>query len=79
MSPLRRPQGYELVTADTTDVFANHSGLQGAGPGVYRLWIVAAAAADGTFTINDGRGDIVTSESIPLRAAAVTYPEVRLD
>lgn len=74
--PLARIQGLFQVTADVTDLCSSHIALQQAGRGMYRLTILAAAAADGTFTINDGTSDIVSLEPIPVKAAAVTYPQL---
>ncbi len=66
-----------LVTADTTDLLANDQILGNLGHGVYRVTAVAAAAANGTITINDGNSDVVSLAAIPVRGAAVTFPEVR--
>ncbi len=72
--PLVKKQAYLQLTADTNDILASHIAMQNAGPGVYRITPLAAAAADGTFTVNDGDSDIISLESIPVKAAAVTFP-----
>ncbi len=66
-----------LVSADNTDVLSGDSMIGSLGRGWYSITTVAAAAADGTVTVNDGRQNIINAVSIPLRAAAVTYPELR--
>jgi len=71
------PHSTTFITADTTDVLANDAVLRNLGPGRYRVYARAAAAADATITINDGTSNVVDTQSIPVRAAAVTYPEVR--
>lgn len=62
------------VTADTNDVLASDQILGQAGRGTYRVTAIAAAAADATITINDGRTNVVDAAPIPVVAAAVTYP-----
>lgn len=47
------------------------------GKGRYAVTPVAAAAADGTLTIADGLTDVVSLAEMPVRAAAVTFPEIR--
>lgn len=66
-----------LVTADTTGVLANDQILGDKGHGKYRVYARAAAAADATITINDGDTNVVDAAPIPVRAAAVTYPEIK--
>jgi len=75
--PLQNPWKEFLVTADTTDLLANDQILGDLGHGRYAVTAIAAAAADGNITIKDGISDVVSQAAIPLRAAAVTYPEVR--
>jgi hypothetical protein len=75
--PLRNPWKEFLVTADTTNLLANDQVLGDLGKVTYAITVVAAAAADGTVTVNDGISDVVSAAATPLRAAAVTYPEVR--
>jgi len=65
------------ATADVTDLFAAHTYFQSCGPGRFRIWVIAAAANDATVTINDGISNIVNGDPIPVRAAAVTGPEIR--
>lgn len=69
--------GITQVTADTNDIWSDHEYFQSVGKGVFRIWAAAAAAADGTITINDGKANIVDGSPITVRAAAVTYPEVK--
>lgn len=75
--PLQNPWKEFLVTADTTNLLSNDQILGDLGQGTYAITAVAAAAADGTISINDGISEVVSAAPIPLRAAAVTYPEVR--
>lgn len=74
---LQNPWKIFLVTADTTDVLANDQVLGNLGVGKYAVTCISAAAADGTITINDGISDVISLAAIPVRAAAVTFPEVR--
>lgn len=73
--PLVRIQGVFLLTADTADICSTHQALKNAGSGRYRITPLAAAAADATFTVNDGKADVISAEPIPVKAAAVTYPQ----
>lgn len=66
-----------LVSADNTNLLANDQLLGDLGQGRWAVTAVAAGAADGTITIGDGISDVVSAAAIPVRAAAVTYPEVR--
>lgn len=66
-----------FVTADVTDLLASDQVFGGLGPGRYRVTAIAAAAADATITINDGKSNVVDAAPIPVRGAAVTYPEIR--
>jgi hypothetical protein len=75
--PLRNPWKEFLVTADTTNLLANDQILGDLGQGTYAITAVAAAAADGSITVNDGISDVVSAAATPVRAAAVTFPEVR--
>lgn len=68
-----------FITADTNDILSSHPQLKNAGPGTYLLWIMSAAAADGTWSFNDGKTPVVSAEPIPVRAAAVTYPEIKVN
>lgn len=65
------------MTADTTNLLANDQILGDLGKGVYAITAISAAAADGSITIGDGISDVVSLASIPVRAAAVTFPEIR--
>lgn len=75
--PLTNPWKEFLITADNTNVLSNDQVLGDLGKGTYAVTAIAAAAADGTITIGDGVSDVVSAAPIPVRAAAVTYPEVR--
>lgn len=77
MSMLRNPWKYFQVTADTTGLLTNDQILGDLGTGRYAITALSAAAADGSITINDGRTNVVDAAPIPVRAAAVTFPEVR--
>lgn len=66
-----------FVTADTTGLLSNDQILGDLGKGRYAITAVSAAAADGSITINDGISAVVSQASIPVRAAAVTFPELR--
>ena len=64
----------QFITADTNDILSGNSALQSGGPGLYRITPLAAAAADATFTVNDGNANVVDAQPIPVKAAAVTFP-----
>lgn len=66
-----------FISADQNDVLASDQILGNLGTGRYKVWAVQAAASDGAITINDGVSNVVDSAAIPVRAAAVTYPEIR--
>lgn len=74
---LQNPWKEFLITADDTNVLANDQILGDLGKGVYAITALSAAAADGSITINDGISNVVDVAPIPVRAAAVTFPEVR--
>lgn len=74
---LMNPWKLFQVTADTTNLLANDQVLGQLGQGWYAVTAIAAAAADGTITINTGSVAVINAASIPVRAAAVTFPEVR--
>lgn len=74
---LANPWKYFQVTADTTNLLANDQILGDLGTGRYAITAISAAAADGSITINDGISDVVSLAAIPVRAAAVTFPELR--
>ncbi len=65
------------ITADNTNILANDPVLGSTGKGRYAIWPAAAAAADGTITVSDGFSDVLPTMFIPVRAAAVTYPEIK--
>lgn len=74
---LYNPWKYFQVTADTTNLLANDQVLGDLGKGRYAVTALSAAAADGSITLNDGISAVVNAAAIPVRAAAVTFPEVR--
>lgn len=74
---LTNPWKYFQVTADTTNVLANDQILGDLGKGTYAVTVISAAAADGSITISDGISQVVDAAPIPVRAAAVTFPEIR--
>lgn len=74
---LRNKWKYFQITADNTNVLANDQVLGQLGRGKYAVTAISAAAADGNITINDGQTDVVFQAEIPVRAAAVTFPEIR--
>lgn len=75
--PLKNKWKEFLVTADTTNLLANDQILGQLGRGRYAITALSAAAADGSISISDGAVDVVAAAAIPVRAAAVTFPEVR--
>jgi|SaaInl4_135m_RNA_FD_contig_41_1503776_length_2601_multi_6_in_0_out_0_3 hypothetical protein len=75
--PLLNPWKEFLVSADNTNLLSNDQILGDLGQGRYAITVIAAAAADGNISINDGRTDVVFQAALPVRAAAVTFPEVR--
>lgn len=66
-----------LVTADVTGLFSNDQVMGQFGKGKYGITVVAAAAADSTYTVNDGRSDVLSAVSPAVRAAAVTFANPR--
>lgn len=77
--PLKTIEKYFQVTADNTDVLSGDPQLGNLGPGLYDVCVVAAAAADGTITLADEIQTILAATPIPVRAAAVTYPEIKFN
>lgn len=75
--PLMNPWKEFLITADNTNVLANDQILGDLGKGRYAITALSAAAADSVISINDGLVNVVDVAPIPVRAAAVTFPEVR--
>ncbi len=66
-----------LITADNTDVLSGDILMGSLGPGWYTITILSAAAADGSLTVSDGQQNVLSGVSIPVRAAAVTFPEIK--
>lgn len=66
-----------LVTADVTGLLSNDQIFGSLGKGLYGITVVAAAAADSNYTVNDGRSNVLDAVSPNVRAAAVTYPNYR--
>lgn len=77
--PLRTIEKYFLVTADNADVLSGDAQLGNLGKGRYDIVAVAAAAADATMSLADEKTEVLTTAPIPVRAAAVTYPEIRFN
>lgn len=65
------------ITADNADVLSGDTTMGNYGKGRYAITAIAAAAADGTISVNDGSRNVVDLMTIPVRAAAVTFAEVR--
>lgn len=76
---LRTIEKYFQVTADNTDVLSGDAQLGNLGPGLYDVCAVAAAAADGTILLADEIQTILAASPMPVRAAAVTFPEVKFN
>lgn len=74
---LVNPWKYFQITADNTNVLANDQVLGDLGQGRYAVTALSAAAADGAITLGDGTVNVLDAAPIPVRAAAVTFPEVR--
>lgn len=66
-----------LVTADTTNLFSGDQVFGDLGKGIYGITVVAAAAADSTYTVYDGKTNVLDAVSPAVRAAAVTFPNYR--
>jgi len=66
-----------LVSADVTGLLVGDQVFGDLGKGLYGITPVAAAAADGTWTVDDGLSNVIDAMSIPVRAAAVTFPTYR--
>lgn len=67
-----------LLTADTTGMLSGDQVLGSLGKGFYGFTVIAAAASDSTYTINDGISDVLSAVSPAVRAAAVTFPNLRM-
>lgn len=74
---LNNPWKYFQVTADVVGLLANDQVLGDLGAGIYAVTPISAAAADGNITLSDGISAVVNAAAIPVRAAAVTFPELR--
>lgn len=70
---------YFLVTADNADVLSGDAQLGNLGPGLYDVIAMAAAAADGTITLADEKDTVLSASPMPVRSAAVTFPEIRFN
>jgi hypothetical protein len=68
-----------FVTADNADVLSGDAQLGNLGPGLYDVTAIAAAANDATITLADEKDTVLSSSPIPVRAAAVTQPEIRFN
>lgn len=66
-----------LVTADVTGLLAGDQVFGDLGKGIYGITVVASAAADSTYTVNDGKSNVLDAVSPAVRAAAVTFPNYR--
>lgn len=66
-----------LVTADVTGLLSGDQVFGDLGKGIYGITVIAAAAADSTYTVNDGKTAVLSAVSPGVRAAAVTYPNYR--
>lgn len=77
--PLRTIEKYFLESADNADVLSGDPQLGNLGKGRYDVIIMAAAAADATFTLSDEKTEVLSLCPIPVRAAAVTYPEIKFN
>lgn len=77
MIGLQNPWKIFLITADNSNVLANDQVLGDLGQGQYAVTVISAAAADGDITISDGKTEVLSNAAIPVRAAAVTFPEIR--
>lgn len=74
---LANPWKIFLITADVVNLLGSDQILGDRGKGRYAITALSAAAADGSITISDGISNVVSVAAIPVRAAAVTFPEVR--
>lgn len=74
---LANPWKYFQVTADTVNLLNNDQVLGNRGIGRYAITALSAAAADGNISAFDGKSNVLDVAPIPVRAAAVTFPEIR--
>lgn len=65
------------VTADVTGLLSGDQVFGDLGKGIYGITVVAAAAADSTYTVYDGKTNVLNLVSPAVRAAAVTFPNYR--
>lgn len=77
--PRRRPLLVKmlLLTADAVGVLSGDQMFGDLGKGLYGITVVAAAAADSTYTVYDGSSNVLDLVSPAVRAAAVTFPNYR--
>lgn len=66
-----------LVTADTTNLLGSDQMFGDLGKGLYGITVIAAAAADSTYTVYDGKSNVLDAVSPAVRAAAVTFANYR--
>lgn len=66
-----------LVSSDTTGLLASDQMFGDLGKGIYGITVIAAAAADSTYTVYDGKSNVLDAVSPAVRSAAVTYPNYR--
>lgn len=66
-----------FVTSDTSHLLSGDPMLGDQGEGVYRITARASAAADATIAARDRNNEVLPPVPIPVRAAAVTYPEIK--
>lgn len=64
------------ITDDAINIVANDQVLGDLGKGRYEITAIADVA-DATITVSDGKSNVLDAVPIPIRAAAVTYPEMR--
>jgi len=77
--PRRRPLLVKmlLATADTTGLLSGDQVFGDLGKGLYGITVIAAAAADSTYTVYDGSSNVLDGVSPAVRVAAVTFPNYR--
>jgi len=66
-----------LVTADVVNLLGSDQMFGDLGKGLYGITVIAAAAADSTYTVYDGSSNVLDTVSPAVRAAAVTYANYR--
>lgn len=65
------------VTADATGLLSGDQMFGDLGKGIYGITVIAAAAADSTYTVYDGSSNVLDLVSPAVRAAAVTWANYR--